>query len=59
MISMEKGANLNLELQILKFPKMIFNIIFLNFPHRNPIFRVDPREDQYILVPNSVYFHGK
>ena len=56
---MEKGANLNLELQILKFPKMILNIIFFNFPHRNPIFQVDPREDQYILVRNSVYFHGK
>ena len=36
-ISVEKGANLNLELLTLKFKKILFNIIFfkkLNFPRR-------------------------
>ena len=35
---MEKGANLNLELQKLKFQKIILNTFFFVFPHKNPNF---------------------
>ena len=53
---MEKGANLNLELQKLKFKKIILEIIFFNFPHKNTNFLSRSKRRPVYFSPRQCLF---